>query len=247
MSQLQPSPPSYQPLSAEFFAHKTWQPYTDYRHAAQLHLVPLSAPEVAPAAADLPVVFAPNPQGKFSLCLLTGLAMGQNHCLDQHWQWQTSYVPVFVRNHPFRLLPVPAQPEQYVLCVDTSSPWLQASGGDGQEPFFDATQQVNPRIQDVVKTLQAQIRHQHFTQLAVDALVQHRLLMPWHLHDVQGLPISGLQRINEEALQQLSSEALNALLRTGSLAIAYAQMLSTHQLHRLQKLAQLAGAHTALA
>ena len=237
MSQLQPSPPSYHPLSAEFFAHKTWQPYTDYRHAAQLHLVPLSAPEVALAAADLPVVFVSNPQGKFSLCLLTGLVMGQNHCLDQHQQWQTPYVPVFVRSHPFRLLPVPTQAEQYVLCVDTSSPWLQTSNGDGHEPFFDATQQLHPRIQEVVKMLQAQTRHNHFTQLAVDALAQHQLLTPWHLHDAQGLPISGLHRINEEALQQLSASTLHALLRTGSLAIAYAQMLSTHQLRRLQKLA----------
>ena len=225
------------PLSLERFAEQRWSRFTDYRHAAELHLITLAAPEISKAAAHLPLAFARTGQDTISLCALTGLRPGINHCLDDRHQWQAGYVPAFVRSYPFRLLTPPpgkGQPNQRVVCVDNDSPWI----GEHAELAFFADGQPTAAVQEVIDFLGEIGKHYVMTERAVGGLNQAGLLTPWQLNSAQGEQIKGLLRLDEAKLNTIDRDALFELHRQGSLAVGYAQALSTQQLPRLQALAQ---------
>ncbi len=225
------------PLSLERFSEQRWSRFTDYRHAAQLHLIALAAPEISKAAAHLPLAFACSAQDTISLCMLTGLNPGINHCLDDRNQWQAGYVPAFVRSYPFRLLTPPpgkGQPNQRVVCVDNDSPWV----GEHAELAFFADGQPTPAVQEVIDFLGQIGKHYVMTERAVDGLNQAGLLTPWKLSSPQGEQIKGLLRLNEAKMSKINRDSLFKLHQQGSLAVGYAQALSTQQLPRLQALAQ---------
>ena len=80
------------------------------------------------------------------------------------------------------------------------------------------------------------------TQAAVDALAAAGLIQPWPLNIQQGeqnVPVTGLYRIDEAALNALENEAFLTLRRSGALLVAYAQLLSMNQLAVLQRLIQI--------
>jgi hypothetical protein len=80
------------------------------------------------------------------------------------------------------------------------------------------------------------------TQAAVDVLVAANLVQPWPLSIKQGeqnVPVTGLYRIDEAALNTLENEAFLTLRRSGALPVAYAQLLSMNQLVVLQQLSQI--------
>lgn len=228
----------YIPLSPQRFTDLRWQRFTDYRHARDQHLVPLAAPEVSQAAGHLPLVFAREPRGKVTLCALTGLHEGVNHCLDTHDKWQAGYVPAWLRSHPFRLLAPPnseRNTQQRVLCADVDSPWVSEQG---KEAFLDDSQQMTPAVQEIFTFLSKLTKHYVLTERAVQALNDAGVLTPWPLADHQGSTIGGLLRVDDAKLAKVSAETLVKLHKTGALAIAYAQAISTHQLPALKHLAE---------
>lgn len=227
----------YLPLSPQRFATLRWQRFTDYRHARDQHLVPLAAPEVSRAAAHLPLVFARDARGIISLCALTGLREGTNHCLDASDAWQAGYVPAWLRSHPFRLLAPPkgqGEPSQRVLCVDVDSPWVSEQG---DEAFLDG-ETMPPAVQQVFTFLGQMARHYPRTDQAVKALDAAGVLSDWPLSDHHGRPIRGLLRLDEGKLAGIDAETLGTLHRAGALPLAYAQAISTHQLPALKTLAE---------
>lgn len=227
----------YIPLSAERFSDKRWSRFTDYRHVSQQHVVPIMAPEVSRLAGELPLVFVEDHQGKLSLCALTGLRAHKNHCLDRHDHWQLNYVPAILRTHPFRLMAPPkgkGDPNQRVLCVDADSPWVSEQG---EEAFLDGHQPA-PLVQDTLQALGKQAKHFALTDRACHVLKEAGVLTPWQLTDHKGNPIAGLWRTDEHALAQATADTLVRLQKSGGLAIAYAQAISTHQLPALKQLAE---------
>jgi hypothetical protein len=223
----------YIPLSPQRFGELRWQRFRDYRHTLGVHLTPVAAPEVSAAAAHLPLAFARDAQGKRLLCALTGLREGVNHCLDARQAWLTGYTPALLRSHPFRLLPPPpekGEAHQRVLCVDADSPWV---GPDGDQAFLDG-ERMSPAVEEIFQFLGQLAQHLARTEQAVAALETAGLLIPWTIEDEQDQPLRGLRRVDETALAKLEAEPLAELHRQGALALAYAQMVSTHQLPALQ-------------
>ncbi|CAM4263035.1 SapC family protein [Vreelandella rituensis] len=227
----------YIPLSTERFGDKRWTRFTDYRHAQPLHLVPIMAPEVSRLAGQLPLVFARDGQGKVSLCALTGLTEHKNHCLNGNHRWQLSYVPAFLRTHPFRLMAPPkgkGEPNQRVLCVDVESPWV---GEQGEEAFLEGDQPT-ALVQETLQALGKQAKHFALTERACQVLMEAEVLTQWPLTDHKGQPINGLLRLDEGKLAKVTPETLAKLHKSGALAMAYAQAISTHQLAALKHLAE---------
>ena len=223
----------YIPLSPQRFSELRWQRFRDYRHTLGVNLTPVAAPEVSAAAAHLPLVFAPDAQGQRQLCALTGLRKGVNHCLDARHAWLAGYTPALLRGHPFRLLAPPSgqgESSQRVLCVDVESPWVAP---DGSEAFLDG-EQMTPAVAEIFQFLGQLAQHLARTEQAVAALEAATLLIPWEIEDEQGEPLRGLLRVDETKLTKITTETLAELHRQGALALAYAQMISTHQLPALQ-------------
>ncbi|MCG5526490.1 SapC family protein [Ectothiorhodospira haloalkaliphila] len=218
----------YIPLSPQRFNDLRWQRFRDYRHAAGFHLMPVAAPEASAAAAHLPLAFIRDPEGKGSLCALLGLREGENHCLDAKHAWQVGYTPALLRSHPFRLLPPPkgqGEPHQRVLCVDMESPWV---GPEGDQAFLEDGQ-MTMAVKEIFEFLGGLTQHLLRTEQAVAALDEAKLLTAWKLEDEQGQVIKGLRRVDEARLNKLDPSTLAVLHAKGSLALAYAQLISTHQ------------------
>lgn len=223
----------YVPLTPQRFGELRWWRFRDYQHTLGVHLTPVAAPEVSIAAAHLPLVFARDNQGKCFVCALTGLREGVNHCLDSRQAWLAGYTPALLRCHPFQLLPPPpekGQAHQRVLCVDLESPWVSP---DGDQIFFDG-ERMSAAVKEIFQFLGQLSRHMVHTEQVVAALEAARLLKPWAIEDAQGQQLRGLRQVDETALAKVSAETLAELHRQGALALAYAQLVSTHQLPVLQ-------------
>lgn len=127
----------YRPLLPSSVNNLRWNRFRDYRHAQQQHLAPVAAPEVSRVAAELPLVFIRNAQGKTELMALMGLKAKVNHCLNEDFSWKPSYAPAALRTHPFKMLPPQGgKPTERTLCVDIESDWVTPQG---QEAFFHVT------------------------------------------------------------------------------------------------------------
>lgn len=226
----------YIPLSKARFSDQRWSAYTDYRHAAGMTVVPVAAPEIGACAAHLPLVFVRDAAGKASLCALTGLTPNTNHCLDAENKWVAGYIPSFLRSHPFQLRKPPegkGAPDQMVLCVDAQSPWVSKTGSIS----FFAGEGMDASVARVFEFLSRMTKHHFKTAQAVAALDDADVLTDWPMTTKDSAAIGGLLRVNDAAMNQLTGDQLARLQRIGALSIAYAQMLSTHQLPRLQAMA----------
>ena len=94
----------------------------------------------------------------------------------------------------------------------------------------------------MVEFLQARAKSEQRTQRAVDALAAAQLLEPWPLPvddpnpDPSRALLTGLNRLNQGALNALDATALQPLRDTGALAIAYAQLFCQPRLAFLRHL-----------
>lgn len=226
------------PLSPKL-AHQRWQRYTDYRHALELSTVPVMAPEAAQAAAHLPLVFVKQGE-QFVLSALLGLAQHTNHCLNALHGWEAGYVPAWLRTPPFRIITPPgAKATQRALGIDQQSPWLDTTGEHGfEEALLDDQRELTPAVKEVFAFLTKLEKHVVKTQQAVDALAAHKLLTPWKLDAVGGVAVPNLYRMDEQAFNALPESAFNTLRKKGAVAIAYTQMVSSHQLPALKQRAE---------
>ncbi|GAB5458377.1 MAG: hypothetical protein Hens3KO_14070 [Henriciella sp.] len=106
------------------------QTRSPYGFAAETHLVPITAGEIAEVSAHYPVVFmgeAHVPAAALSL------QEGQNPFVASSGVWREgSYVPAFLRQYPFAI--ATAGEEDPILCVDTACDRLTEDNPD--DPFF---------------------------------------------------------------------------------------------------------------
>jgi hypothetical protein len=230
--------PQIAAISAENFSGKAWRRYTGYAFAAGETLIPLVVAELAQAVPAMPLAFIQSGEG-FQLVAVTALQPGTNLFVAPDGRWLGAYVPAALRGYPFRLVK-PQDREESVLCIDEAS-GLVVEAGQG-ETFFDEDGQPGKTLRGVLELLSQVEQSRMATQGAVDALVAAGLVQPWPLSINQGeqnVPVTGLYRIDEAALNALENEAFLALRRSGALPVAYAQLLSMNQLAVLQRLAQI--------
>lgn len=230
--------PQLTAISKEQFSGKAWRRYTSYAFAAGETLIPLVAAELAQAVPAMPLGFVQSGEG-FQLVAVTALQQGANLFVAPDGRWLGAYVPAALRGYPFRLVK-PQDRADSVLCIDQAS-GLVVEAGQG-ETFFDEDGQPSKAVKDVLELLLQVERSRMATQWAVDALAAAGLIHPWPLSIKQGeqnMPVTGLHRIDEAALNALETEAFLTLRRSGALPVAYAQLLSMKQLAVLQQLAQI--------
>lgn len=207
-----------------------------YTFAAQDSLIPVVAAELPQLVPMLPLAFLPSENG-YLLMAMTSLLPGQNlFVVPTTGQWLGAYVPAALRGWPFQMVK-PADGDGHVLCVIEDSGLLGAQG-EGTDFFDDSGNPTQP-IQEIADFLSQVERNRAATQVAVDALNSAGLIQPWSLlteKDGGTLPVNGLFRIDEAALNALDADTLKGLCDKGALAIAYAQMFSMNQLSVLDKL-----------
>jgi hypothetical protein len=133
----------------------------------------------------------------------------------------------------------PQDRDEKVLCFDNGE-GLLCDVGQG-EPFFDGDG-LGKAAQEMLNLLSQTEASRVLTQRLVDALQAAELIHPWALNVKQGeqtIPVEGIYRIDEAALNALPDEAYLTLRKTGALPLAYAQLFSMNQLAMLPKAAEV--------
>ena len=213
-----------QPLSSTKHAGKNFHPAKNYQHAKTRTTVPLVISELPRAVPAFPICFTYS-RDKYILSALMSLKPEQNLFVTQEGKWRTSYIPAYLRAHPFYL--AESSEGKQVVCVDENSGLISDSGG---EPMF-SDGKPTPKMQQIIDFLEKIARDRAVTDRACSVLNELGMIEPWEGY-------GGLYRVSEAKLKDLSGEAFVQLRDTGGLKVMYGQLYSLTQMARLKKLAE---------
>lgn len=228
---------SYVPVSSELHQGKRWLRHPNMAFAKSENVAPIFANELVDAIHTLTVAFVKH-EDSFILVALMGLRAGENLLVSADGRWANgAYTPASYRTRPFTLLEIPGNAEQQVLCIEEQ---MLTEGDLGAELFDD-----EGKISDVVGEIFNLLSHYNATRLLTRdicaTLAAHGLFTPWEVVVNDGATeqkLTGLYRVDEEALNALSDEAFLALRKTAALPVVYAHLYSMNNTAPLNNLLQ---------
>lgn len=232
--------PNYIPISIELHEDKHWVRHTSIAFAKADTVAVLYANELVSAMHAMPIAFIRQEQG-FALVVVMGLNPGENLFVSADGRWLSNYMPVTYRSSPFELLNVAGSENQQTLCIDEACVTENTEG----EPFFNEEGKITESIAQAFEMVQNFNKARQLTHQICSVLAEHNLIEPWEItlnNGTEGLPVNGLYKVNETALNALSNEAFLTLRHANALPVAYAQLLSMQKLDVLTQLIQLAQA-----
>ena len=227
----------YMPITWARHQNLRWQKYENYSFARSIVVAPLVMVELSRAARNFPIAFIESKMGIEPFAILS-LDSKQNAFVAPDGRWLASYVPAYFRSYPFRLLP--NEKGDFVLCVDLESDRItEAEAG---EPFFNPDQSVGSETKRVLEFLSRFEQDREKTRIACAALKDESIITDWKITiesaGDQKRILDGLSKINEGALNGLLASQLLNLRNKGSLALAYCQMISMHNVESVQRLSE---------
>jgi hypothetical protein len=180
--------------------------------------------------AHYPIVFRKPADGQFQALALFGFHDKQNLFLGPNG-WDASYVPLTVERTPF-LIGVAGR--ELLIHVDLDSPRVSRSQG---EPVFREHGGTTEFLERMNSTLLAIHQGLESIPAFMAALLQHELLESFvldiELKDGSQNRLAGFYTINEERLQGLSGDALEALHKPGYLQAIYMAIASLSNFREL--------------
>lgn len=226
------------PLHRQLHAGRSWNRPKNHGYAAAHALARIVAAEISHAATNMPLVFVKEGAG-FELAALLSWKAGTNLFVGPDGRWlPDGYVPAVLRTYPFQLLR-DAPEGRMALGFDEQS-GLVVEGG-GEAPLLQEDGGLSPSVTEILGILEAQEKSRRATATAIAALAAVDVIVPWELKIPIGATtktIGGLFKIDEKRLQGLDDDGFLQLRRTGSLAVAYAQLISMVRVDLLARLAE---------
>jgi hypothetical protein len=189
-----------------------------YDFTATTNSVPLAGVEFGEAVKEYPIVFARDELGTVSAAAVLGLENGENLFLGKQGNWDSHYLPAFVRRYPFILGSNPENPTQPWVCVDEACPWL---GQDSGEALFTGTQpsafmgQVMAFLVDYNGQLE---RTAAFGRKLADWGLLMESQAQASTADGAVHTLTGIWTVDEAELAKLEGDKLQELFKTGELA-----------------------------
>jgi hypothetical protein len=215
----------------------------DYSFASGVNSVPLTATEFPFAARDYVIVFAgtdtPMPTA------ILGVQQDKNLFVSGEGQWQSRYIPAFVRRYPF-VFSSSEDGSTFTLCVDKEFEGLNEEGRG--ERLFDAAGEKTAYLDKMLSFLQEyQLQFQR-TQAFCQKLKELDLLESMQaqisLPSGSQQSLTGFQVINRDKLKALDGDQLTDLAKTDALELAYLHLQS---MNNFSVMAERAGAGSAKA
>lgn len=223
-----------QPLNPDTQQHQHYRPYSNFLFAEGDMAVELVFRELGEAMVAMPLGFMRR-DGRTQLMALLSVIPGKNTYVNAEGKWIGGYVPAVLRGYPFCAVPRADNPEKPVMCVDQAA--LTEPGPDTR-PLFNDAGEPSDDLRPVLTFWEMIAGERRTTNAACDALEEAGLITPWAITVRDGdneQPLTGFYRIDEDALNDLSGDALTRLRDSGALTLAYAQLLSQQRLPVLQK------------
>jgi len=228
-------------ITSERHSKKGWKPANDYAFAAGDTVITVVGVELSNVLPSMPIGFIEQ-EGGYQLVAITSLQQGTNLFVAPGGRWLGPYIPAALRAYPFRMVQQ-KNTENFTLCINETSGLLVESEEDGHA-FFDDQGEHTEEMKNIITFLSQIEANRIATREAVSALADASLITPWALNLKQGeeiVPVKGLFRVDEAALNKLDDEDFSTVRKAGGLPVAYAQILSINQLAMLEHLGEIQG------
>jgi len=223
------------PVSPERHGARRWRRFTSYAFARHLRDVSVVLAEIEPAASAFPLVFKQDTEGWDVLALLATSDKARGVFVTPEGKWRGTYVPSGLRAYPFVAEAVGGD-GQNILMIDESSGLVTDNPQD--EPFFEEDGQVAQPLAQVITFFQTRAASQKETRDAANALAKAGVLT--ELTPLRGMTpedTAGYCMVDQAKLAALPDHLISDLWGIGALRLAQAQLVSTHHLGWITRIA----------
>lgn len=209
---------------------------TDFKHAANQHIIPITVDELVDAATEFPIAFVKNTStGKFTLATIMGLKPDNNLYFGQS-DTKANYIPRVVRLFPFALTSKQGANE-WEVCLQQNSELLVENAG---KRLFAESGDRSEYLQQKINLLTHHAEQQQVTDIFIDMLLEKQLLhaqtVKVALGNDDSVSFDGVYSVNIEVLDKLPDRDFLEMRINGALQIIYAHLHSLKQLNRLAHL-----------
>jgi len=223
------------PLSK--FEHKTLKvaDSTDYSRFKEQHVIPIVVQEFSSLSNEFPLVFINNSvTDVLTPVAMMGIKNGVNlYCQDS--EWLSPVTPIGFANAPLSIVKQHKDSTEVMVYIDEESHLVSDESGnalfeaDGNQT--DYLVKRSQRLVEIDQFSQQTTAIMHF--LASKNLFCSRPLKIKLNNESQQYAINGINIIDEEVLNNLSSQDFEELRTKGLLPLIYAHLNSLHQMARL--------------
>lgn len=209
---------------------------SDWKFAAGLNSIFLTAAEFGDACRDLPVVFIEAGKDESGKRLVAPIAVmglvNNDNLLVSEGRWTGRYVPAVLRAYPFCTAQVDA--ERFAVCFDAAFEGVSTEQG---EPLFTAEGKPSPLLAGVQKQLEVLEGEVQRTRAMCDKLLELELLREMRfdatLPDGRKHTLDGFLTVDQERAGKLSDAQVVELHRSGVLGLIHAHWLSLGNMRTL--------------
>lgn len=229
------------PISKARHGHRFWRRFSSYGFARSLVQVPVVAEEILHCASAFPLGFRRSDTARGSgitpVALLSLLPDQDTPFVSQEGRWLGTYVPSYLRSHPFASQTT-GENGQMALLVDESSGLITDDPRD--EPFFAPDGTLAPGLAQVVQFFSNRATAVQATNVLCATLEAMELFAPLLSHEGVELP-PGLLTIDQARLKSLPDAHLVLLARQDALRLIHAHQVSLQHCLWLDRASRQAG------
>jgi len=221
------------PLNSEQHGSFGLKTHDSFGFARGTHAVPVTVDEFPLVQRHYPIVFTTDEPGV--PLALVGLREGENLFIDAEGQWRPrTYVPAYVRRHPFMLARLQPDAEVLSLVFDDSyglvSPESDNRLFDGSEPS-----ETTRNVLRFCEEFEAAIAR---TRGFMEEVGKLGLLMDGQASIqnpdmAQPANFSGFRMIDEKKLQNIRGDQARRMVQNGMMGLIYAHLFSLAQMREL--------------
>lgn len=209
--------------------HREWSVKAgdNFAFAKDVNSVPLTAVEFVSAASEYPIVFAGEP-GQIMPLVVMGVRDQENLYIDDEGQLDAKYVPAFLRRYPF-VFSSTDDGKNFTLCIDET---FEGCNQDNLgERMFDSEGEKTQYLDGVLAFLKEYQLHFARTQAFCKKLEELELLEPMGAQFTpagsdQKITLTGFSAINRQKLKELSSDALEQLVKNDGMELIFLHLQS---------------------
>jgi hypothetical protein len=221
------------PLNAEQHGSFGLKTHADFGYARGTHAIPVTVDEFPMVQRHYPIVFSMDEPGV--PLALVGLREGENLFVNEAGQWrERTYVPAYVRRHPFMLAKL--QPDATVLSLVFDETFgLVAPDSDnklfeGAEPS-ETTKNILRFCEEFEQAI-ARTRG-YMEELGKLGLLMDGQASIQNPDMAQPANFSGFRMVDEKKLQNIRGDQARKMVQNGMMGLIYAHLFSLAQMRDL--------------
>ena len=206
------------PISSERHADWFVEDKEDFEYAKELNYVPILTAEFSQVSSDYPIVFAMGDTETPMPVAILSVEKGVNSYLTDNNQWESEYIPAFVRRYPFVFTRSQDEQEYYLSIDEDYKGFNQEEKGhplfnDGEEPGRITNEMLN-------FSKQYQIEHaktlEFCTKLHELNLFDRKQVSSAGTDDKEEIKLSGFYTIDRTRISTLREASILELVKDGS-------------------------------